>query len=193
MVCERLHVGILTLQRCDTHPPPLSVCQVETKEILAHRLEVEAAEEASAKVPRLWGQGLPGGRLGGNAARHPPGPSTRCMSFPRHPCLHLQEGPRGMDDVVTDDDADDDEEAYEAWRLRELRRIGMAREAREREEREAAEKERWRNMSEEERRRHLALNPREVAPKPKKKWGFLQVRLGDEWGRGSPASNTLMA
>ncbi|KAL6769975.1 hypothetical protein ACKKBG_A33100 [Auxenochlorella protothecoides x Auxenochlorella symbiontica] len=107
--------------------------KVETKEILAHRLEVEAAEEASAK-----------------------------------------EGPRGMDDVVTDDDADDDEEAYEAWRLRELRRIGMAREAREREEREAAEKERWRNMSEEERRRHLALNPREVAPKPKKKWGFLQ-------------------
>ncbi|KAL6770888.1 hypothetical protein ACKKBF_B33100 [Auxenochlorella protothecoides x Auxenochlorella symbiontica] len=70
--------------------------KVETKEILAHRLEVEAAEEASAK-----------------------------------------EGPRGMDDVVTDDDADDDEEAYEAWRLRELRRIGMA-------------------------------------PKPKKKWGFLQ-------------------
>lgn len=83
-----------------------------------------------------------------------------------------------MDDILTDDDAEDDEEAYEAWRLRELGRIGRDRELRERETREAAEKERWRAMSEEERRRHLALHPREAVPKPKKKWGFLQVCRG---------------
>lgn len=87
------------------------------------------------------------------------------------------EGPRGADEVDTDDDEDEDA-AYEAWAARELQRLADDREAREAEAREAAEKARWRGLTEEERARELALKPREQPDKPKKKWGFLQVRGG---------------
>lgn len=83
-------------------------------------------------------------------------------------------GPKGAEDIVTDDEAVDEEEEYQNWKLRELRRIGRDREERERELREAAERERWKNMSEEERLAFLAAQPKTALEKTKKKFNFLQ-------------------
>jgi microfibrillar-associated protein 1 len=61
-------------------------------------------------------------------------------------------------EVNTDDD--DEETEFEAWKLRELSRIKRARDAKESAEREAAEKERLKNMTDEERRAWELANPK---------------------------------
>jgi hypothetical protein len=78
--------------------------------------------------------------------------------------------------------------------------LSRRRDDREREQKEAEEKERWRNMSEEERQRWLRLHPKGNAAATKKKWRFLQVRppgpgslaawrlgwAGQHWQRSAP-------
>ncbi|XP_046491491.1 microfibrillar-associated protein 1 [Neodiprion pinetum] len=82
-----------------------------------------------------------------------------------------QEG--NINDVCTDDE--NDEVEYEAWKLRELKRIKRDREEREQLEKERLEIERLRNMTEEERRQELRLNPKLVTNKAAKgKYKFLQ-------------------
>lgn len=78
-----------------------------------------------------------------------------------------------INDVQTDDE--NEELEYEAWKLRELKRI-----KREREERDAVDKEKndvdkLRNMTEEERRKELQANPKQVTNKGVKgKYKYLQ-------------------
>lgn len=91
-----------------------------------------------------------------------------------------QEGPKGEDEVNTDDDLDDEAE-YEAWKARELRRIQRDREEREAYEKEQEEREKLKNMTEEERAAWERANPKVVAKAPKKKWKFLQKY----WHRGA--------
>jgi microfibrillar-associated protein 1 len=92
-----------------------------------------------------------------------------------------KDGPKGADEIDTDDDAGDDDEAYAAWRLRELQRIATARDVRDREIKDADEREQWQQMSEEERQAWLAAHPKEQIEKPKKSWRFLQKY----WHRGA--------
>uniref|UniRef100_A0A336KRX6 CSON013156 protein n=1 Tax=Culicoides sonorensis TaxID=179676 RepID=A0A336KRX6_CULSO len=76
-------------------------------------------------------------------------------------------------DVNTEDE--NDEVEYEAWKLRELKRIKRDREEKEQREKEKADIERLRNMTEEERRQELRLNPKVVTNKATKgKYKFLQ-------------------
>ncbi|GIL92145.1 hypothetical protein Vretimale_12216 [Volvox reticuliferus] len=83
-------------------------------------------------------------------------------------------GPAGADDIDTDDEVDP-VQAYEIWKARELRRIKRDREEREAAEQEAAERERLKNMTEEERAAWEKANPKVVRePSPKSKWSFLQ-------------------
>lgn len=78
-----------------------------------------------------------------------------------------------INDVKTDDE--NDELEYEAWKLRELKRIKRERDEREQIEKERVETERLRNMTEEERRKELQINPKEVTNKGVKgKYKFLQ-------------------
>ncbi|GAB0090733.1 Microfibrillar-associated protein 1 [Sergentomyia squamirostris] len=78
-----------------------------------------------------------------------------------------------LDDVCTDDENDEIE--YEAWKLREIKRIKRDREEREQIEKEHLEVERLRNMTEEERKQELRVNPRTVTNKVTKgKYKFLQ-------------------
>lgn len=78
-----------------------------------------------------------------------------------------------INDVCTDDE--NDEVEYEAWKLRELKRVKRDREEREALEKEKMEIDRLRNMTEEERRVHLRLNPKVVTNKAAKgKYKFLQ-------------------
>jgi len=82
-------------------------------------------------------------------------------------------GEPNINDVCTDDENDDFE--YEAWKLRELKRIKRDREEKEGVEREKLEIDRFRNMTDEERRQELRLNPKVVTNKPVKgKYKFLQ-------------------
>uniref|UniRef100_A0A7S0WH42 Micro-fibrillar-associated protein 1 C-terminal domain-containing protein n=1 Tax=Chlamydomonas leiostraca TaxID=1034604 RepID=A0A7S0WH42_9CHLO len=78
-----------------------------------------------------------------------------------------------LQDVDTDDE-EDQVGAYEAWKARELARIKRDREERAKQEREAAERERLKNMTEEERAEWERLNPKEAKEKPKAKWRFMQ-------------------
>lgn len=78
-----------------------------------------------------------------------------------------------INDVKTDDE--NDEVEYEAWKLRELKRIKRERDEREEREKDKEEIERLRNMTEEERRKELQLNPKEITNKISKgKYKFLQ-------------------
>lgn len=78
-----------------------------------------------------------------------------------------------LNDICTDDE--NDEVEYEAWKLRELKRIKRDREEREQIERERVEIERLRNLTEEERRLEMRLNPKQVTNKAAKgKYKFLQ-------------------
>lgn len=78
-----------------------------------------------------------------------------------------------INDVKTDDENDEIE--YEAWKLRELKRIKRERDEREQIEKEREEIERLRNMTEEERRKELQINPKEITNKTSKgKYKFLQ-------------------
>lgn len=73
-------------------------------------------------------------------------------------------GPVGASDIDTDDELGEEAE-YEAWKNRELGRIGRDREEREKEARETAERERLKNMTDEERRQWERENPK-VPPLP---------------------------
>ena len=76
-------------------------------------------------------------------------------------------------DLNTDDE--NEEEEYEAWKVRELKRIKRTREERETAEREKMEIEKMHDMTEEERRAELRMNPRVVTNKQAKgKYKFLQ-------------------
>ena len=76
-------------------------------------------------------------------------------------------------DLNTDDE--NEEEEYEAWKVRELKRIKRTREERETAEREKMEIEKMHNMTEEERRAQLRMNPRIITNKQAKgKYKFLQ-------------------
>ncbi|XP_044738087.1 microfibrillar-associated protein 1 [Chrysoperla carnea] len=78
-----------------------------------------------------------------------------------------------LNDICTDDE--NDEVEYEAWKLRELKRIKRDREEREQLERERLEIDRLRNMTEEERRLEMRLNPKQITNKAAKgKYKFLQ-------------------
>nr|CAG4651960.1 EOG090X08WT [Triops cancriformis] len=79
----------------------------------------------------------------------------------------------GIASIVTDDE--DEEAAYESWKLRELRRVKRDREEKEALEKEREEIERWRNMTDEERRSELQKNPKLVTNQAAKgKYKFLQ-------------------
>merc|ERR1719309_947805 len=81
--------------------------------------------------------------------------------------------PMGMDEVKTDDE--NDEVEYEAWKLRELKRLKRDRDEREELLKEQQELERVRNMTEEERRADMKLNPKVITNKATKgKYKFMQ-------------------
>ncbi|XP_022095031.1 microfibrillar-associated protein 1-like [Acanthaster planci] len=78
-----------------------------------------------------------------------------------------------LNSVNTDDE--NDEEEYETWQVRELKRIKRDREQREQLQKELAEAERLRNMTEEERRNELRVNPKTITNKAVKgRYKFLQ-------------------
>jgi microfibrillar-associated protein 1 len=94
-------------------------------------------------------------------------------------------GPKGAEDIVTDDEAVDENEEYQSWKIREMQRIGRDKEEREREIRDADEKERWKALTEEERIAYLQAHPKNNTnnggdggsndnDRNKKKYGFLQ-------------------
>uniref|UniRef100_H2Y7U4 Micro-fibrillar-associated protein 1 C-terminal domain-containing protein n=1 Tax=Ciona savignyi TaxID=51511 RepID=H2Y7U4_CIOSA len=77
-------------------------------------------------------------------------------------------------DAVDSDDGNDEAE-YELWKLRELKRIKRDREEREALQKEKEEIDRFRNLTEEEKRAELRNNPREVTNQMEKgKYKFLQ-------------------
>jgi microfibrillar-associated protein 1 len=78
-----------------------------------------------------------------------------------------------INDVQTDDE--NDELEYEGWKLRELKRIKRERDERDQLEKEKQDIDKLRNMTEEERRKELQVNPKQVTNKGVKgKYKFLQ-------------------
>eukprot|EP00095_Tigriopus_kingsejongensis_P003691 maker-scaffold11_size778918-snap-gene-6.56 protein:Tk03691 transcript:maker-scaffold11_size778918-snap-gene-6.56-mRNA-1 annotation:"microfibrillar-associated protein 1" len=81
--------------------------------------------------------------------------------------------PQGLNEVATDDE--NEELEYEAWKLRELKRVKRDREEKDTRERDAAELERMRNLTEDERRQELKSNPKVITNKASKgKYKFMQ-------------------
>jgi len=79
----------------------------------------------------------------------------------------------GMDDIHTDDE--NDEVEYEAWKVRELRRLKRDREEREAFMKEQAEMDRFRNLTEEEKRAEMKINPKQITNRAAKgKYKFMQ-------------------
>jgi len=79
----------------------------------------------------------------------------------------------GLEEVVTDDE--NDEVEYEAWKVRELRRLKRDKDEREEFVKELAELERFRNLTEEEKRAELKANPKEITNRAVKgKYKFMQ-------------------
>ncbi|KAI8464933.1 MAG: splicing factor, Prp19-binding domain-containing protein [Monoraphidium minutum] len=98
-------------------------------------------------------------------------------------------GPAGdAADVVTDDEGDGDADAafeewkgvgdadasFEEWMAREMTRIARDREEKETAEKAARERERLKNMTEEERLAWERANPKDVKARDKSKWKFMQ-------------------
>lgn len=78
-----------------------------------------------------------------------------------------------INDVNTEDE--NDELEYESWKLRELKRIKRERDERDTQDKEKNEVDRLRNLTEEERRKELQVNPKEITNKGVKgKYKFLQ-------------------
>eukprot|EP00210_Caulerpa_lentillifera_P008129 g7763.t1 len=77
------------------------------------------------------------------------------------------------DEVNTDDDPDDENE-FEEWKQREMNRIKRDKEELLATEKYAEEREKLKNMTEEERELYNKINPKIVKKAPKKKWNFLQ-------------------
>jgi len=79
----------------------------------------------------------------------------------------------GFQEIVTDDENDEIE--YEAWKVRELKRLKREREEAEQFVKEQQELERFRNLTEEEKRQEMRLNPKHVTNKTSKgKYKFMQ-------------------
>ena len=79
----------------------------------------------------------------------------------------------GFDDINTDDE--NDEVEYESWKVRELRRLKRDREEREAFVKEQAELERFRNLTEDEKRAEMKINPKQITNKASKgKYKFMQ-------------------
>ncbi|XP_071796243.1 microfibrillar-associated protein 1-like [Asterias amurensis] len=89
--------------------------------------------------------------------------------------LQVESSVKELNLNVVNTDDENDEEEYEAWQVRELKRIKRDRELREQIQKDLAEAERLRNMTEEERRNELRVNPRIVTNKATKgRYKFLQ-------------------
>jgi len=85
-----------------------------------------------------------------------------------------RQDPEGLLHTVNTDDENEEVE-YEAWKLRELKRLKRDRDEKDERDRDLAEVERLRNMTEEERRLELKMNPKKVTNKAAKgKYKFLQ-------------------
>merc|ERR1719517_246243 len=79
----------------------------------------------------------------------------------------------GLDDIDTDDE--NDEVEYETWKVRELKRLKRDREEREAFAKEQAELDRFRNLTEDEKRAEMKINPKEITNKAVKgKYKFMQ-------------------
>ena len=79
----------------------------------------------------------------------------------------------GFDEINTDDE--NDEVEYETWKVRELRRLKRDREEREAFVKELAELDRFRNLTEDEKRAEMKINPKEITNKATKgKYKFMQ-------------------
>lgn len=85
------------------------------------------------------------------------------------------EAMRAAIDLVDTDDEKDEEVEYELWKVREITRLRRDKEEREAAVKEEEDKERLRNMTEEERQAELLKNPRILTNKAEKgKYKFMQ-------------------
>ncbi|KAJ9516794.1 hypothetical protein QJQ45_027200 [Haematococcus lacustris] len=127
----------------------------EQEEIEALEKEKKRAEERKLETRQIVAQTVAADALAAKAAAE-----------------EVQAAGGALEDVDTDED--DDEVAFEAWKVRELARIKAEREERKKQESEALERERLKNMTDEERAAWERANPKETKHEEKKKWRFMQ-------------------